>query len=128
MASLQAPASARESGIALNRLFSLLTFLVIFSTGWIALSYVKSELDGGERSFNQTGVEELTRGSIQSEKVISAAEAKPESPLVYSTAGDSTHFHTATHLPSKLERTALTEETARARGLKPCPVCMTRKK
>ncbi|HXG64142.1 MAG TPA: hypothetical protein VNO70_03485 [Blastocatellia bacterium] len=46
--------------------------------------------------------------------------------LVYSCAGDNRHYHTAGHLPARGERSALSEEAALQRGLKPCPLCISK--
>jgi hypothetical protein len=129
VASLHAPAYHRNPGSLLNRLFSLLTFLAIFTIGWVALSYLKSELAGIDRPDNHaSGTGTAVTAPQQKEPVGSPTPSKTEPVLVYSTAADGVNFHTATHLPSNLERTALSEEAARARGLKPCAICMRKQK
>jgi hypothetical protein len=45
--------------------------------------------------------------------------------LVYSCSTDREFYHTSTHLPNRCERTALSEEAAFERNLKPCKTCMT---
>jgi hypothetical protein len=122
MASLHAPASPRGVGIPFNRFLSLLTFVVIFVAGWIAVSYLKSQI-AGEESTSQTALAAVP-ASTPEQRTPAGGQSKAEPTLVYASGGDSTHFHTSTHVPTNLERTALSEETARARGLKPCPVCM----
>jgi hypothetical protein len=44
--------------------------------------------------------------------------------LVYSCATDREFYHTATHIPRQCERTALSEEAAFERNLRPCNICM----
>ncbi len=44
--------------------------------------------------------------------------------LVYSCTGDNEFYHASTHLPSRCQRSALSEEAALRRGLKPCRKCM----
>lgn len=129
MPSLHASAYHRNPSSLLNKLFSLLTFLAIFCIGWVALSYLRLELGGLDRPENQAvAIGSALTAPRQAEPVANPAPAKAEPTLVYSTASDTVNFHTATHVPSNLARTALSEDAARARGLKPCAICMRKQK
>ena len=124
MARLQAPHARRSAGTPLNRFLSLMTFVVIFATGWVAVSYLKSQIAGDNQSTGQTALAAVPLASPEQGAV--SGQSKSQPTLVYASAGDTIHFHVSTHVPTNKERTALSEETARSRGLKPCPVCIRR--
>ena len=63
------------------------------------------------------GLHVFSAGSPEIEPVTASAR------LVYSCAIDKDFYHASTHLPSRCERTALSEEAALQRGLKRCKAC-----
>ena len=127
MASLQARSPLRSAHplFFLNKFVSLAAFTVLLGVGWVALSYLKSDVFDRWRG----GVSETAAASKSATMPISEAsspEIKPvASParLVYSCAIDKEFYHASTHLPSRCERTALSEEAALQRGLKRCKAC-----
>jgi hypothetical protein len=63
--------------------------------------------------------------AVRSKPVLAAPEDKRAGQqLVYSSPSDTVHFHTSTHFTARVRRTAFSQDAARARGLKPCPVCL----
>ena len=130
MASLQArsPLRSAQPLIFLNKIVSLILFIILFGAGWVVLSYVKT----GMVASDNTG--QTSSPAIMDAAANSAQINHSDSPeinrlsmpvrLVYSCAGENESYHTSAHLPSKCEQSALSEEAALRRGLKPCRVCM----
>jgi hypothetical protein len=127
MASLQARSPLRSAHplFFLNKFISLAAFAVLLGVGWVALSYLKSDVFDRWRG----GVSETTAAS-KSATVPNSEASSPEiktvaapARLVYSCTIDKDFYHTSTHLPSRCERTALSEEAAIQRGLKRCKAC-----
>jgi hypothetical protein len=127
VANLQARSPLRSAHplFFLNKFVSVAAFTVLLGVGWVALSYLKS--DGFDRW--RGGVSESAAASKSAPVPI----GEPSSPeikrvaaparLVYSCAIDKEFYHASTHLPSRCERTALSEEAAIQRGLKRCKAC-----
>lgn len=130
MASLRAQSQPRvvRAPILVNKIVSFITFLILLGAGWIALSYLKTQITG--RSDDGVTLKQMrstpARSVTPAEQKIRSQEKTKTSSLVYSAAGESTYYHTSTHLPPRGERSAFSEETARERGLKPCPICIRR--
>ena len=131
MPSLQARSPLRSTHPLLffTKLAYLIVFVFLFAAGWVGLSYLKS--DRASRSAASTQVDNTAPVSTISVTAIgiqkAPADATPLSVpvhLVYSCKADKEHYHTSAHLPSKCERSALSEQSALQRGLKPCPVCV----
>ncbi|MFY9570845.1 MAG: hypothetical protein WAV20_05560 [Blastocatellia bacterium] len=127
MASLQArsPLRSAQPLFLVNKVVSLTAFVVLLGVGWVALSYLKSDVLYRWR----TGASETTSAS-KSVAVPLTDSSSPEvkqlaTPvrLVYSCAADKDYYHTSTHLPARCERTALSEEAAIGRDLKRCRTC-----
>lgn len=130
MASLQARSSIRRFGFLplVNRLMSVAVLITLLSAGWVALSFLRSEL-GRRPSLSGTEVkarEDLSLSASSAEPAPEGVSAGKTSILVYSASGDSDFYHSSSHLPARSERTALSEDAARTRGLKPCPICLRR--
>jgi hypothetical protein len=130
LASLQARSSIRRPGVLplINRLMSVAVLVTLLSAGWVALSFLRAEM-GRRPSFSGGEVkprEELSISNSSAESATGASSPSKASILVYSAAGDGDFYHNSSHLPARAERTALSEEAARSRGLKPCPVCLRR--
>ena len=127
MANLQARSPLRSAHplFFLNKFVSVAAFTVLLGVGWVGLSYLKSDVFDRWRG----GVSETTAAPKSATVPIS----EPTSPeikrvaaparLVYSCAIDKEFYHASTHLPSRCERTALSEEAAIERGLKRCKAC-----
>jgi hypothetical protein len=122
LATLGAQTSVRGHFVQLiNTGVSLVLFALLLCVGWIALSYLKSRVGARVSSHTQR---------IQAEPILRNASVAPEETpaappvLVYQNSGDNTYYHTSAHLASPKPRTAMSEQTARKRGLKPCPICM----
>lgn len=132
MASLQSRSPIRSAHplIIINKLLSLIVFTVLLGTGWVAVSYIKSQLTSSSQPSDSTS----SSAAESQEKTVRidqnrAPEVKRLSApvrLVYSCAEDKEHYHLSTHLPSRCERNALSEEAALKRNLKPCSVCIPR--
>jgi hypothetical protein len=96
--------------------------------GWVAVSYLKSEMMTRLRAVatEDSDPSTLNTSTVQIADGVSP-EAKPlSSPvrLVYSCGEDKEYYHASTHLPTPCDRTALSEETAIRRGLKHCAICL----
>jgi hypothetical protein len=104
---------------------SVAVLITLLSAGWVALSFLRSEL-GRRPSLSGTELkarDDLSVSNSGAEAAANNVSTGKASILVYSALGDSDFYHSSSHLPAKAERTALSEEAARSRGLKPCPVC-----
>ena len=131
MPSLQAQSTLRSTQplLLLTKLVYLIVFIFLLAAGWVGVSYLKS--DRASRSAGGSQLEKATPASTMAVTAIgiqkASADATPLTApvhLVYSCRADKDHYHTSAHLPSKCERSALSEQSALQRGLKPCPVCM----
>jgi hypothetical protein len=104
-------------------------FVFLLAAGWVGVSYLKSD-----RVSRSTGGSQLEKAAPVSNMSVTAigiqkasADATPLTTpvhLVYSCKADKDRYHTSAHLTGKCERSALSEQSALQRGLKPCPVCM----
>ena len=127
MASLQARSPLRSAHplFFLNRIVSLTAFIVLLCAGWVALSYLKSDvLDRGRSVLPENAAASKVAAAPAAEAT--SPEVKPlatTARLVYSCVADKDYYHSSTHLPARCERTALGEEAAIARGLKRCKTC-----
>lgn len=133
MASLQARSALRSTHpiLVLYKLISIAASILLLVAGWVALCYVKDQLTGSEAR------QEQQRAAIAPQPQRASAAGSNESArgrvrqlsrpvkLVYSCATDREFYHTSTHLPGQCERTALSEEAAFERNLKPCKTCIT---
>ena len=131
MPSLQARSSLRSTHplLLLTKLVYLIVFVFLLAAGWVGVSYLKS--DRASRSAGGAQLEKAAPASTMSVTALGMQKASADATpltipvhLVYSCKSDKDHYHTSAHLPSKCERSALSEQSALQRGLKPCPVCM----
>ena len=129
--SLQARSSLRSTHplILLTKLVYLTVFLFLLAAGWVGLSYLKS--DRVSRSSNGGQVEKTAAPPTISVTAIAVERTSVDViplpvpvRLVYSCKSDKLYYHTSAHLPSKCERSALSEQSALQRGLKPCSLCI----
>ena len=129
MASLQARSSLRSAHplLFINKLISLTAFIILLGAGWVAVSYLKNEIitrwhGATENKASAT----LNNPAVQIDNVASTETKALSTPvrLVYSCSEDQEYYHASNHLPSRCERTALSEEAALRRGLKHCRVCL----
>lgn len=111
----------------LNKIATLLFFIVLLTAGWIAVSYFRAGISHNQRSTTASPrariVTASTSSLIQKKDGASKLPDKPNL-LVYSVERDLLYYHTLTHLPNDSGRVAIGDEVARRRGLKPCPVCI----
>ena len=99
-----------------NTAVSVVLLCLLLGAGWIALSYLKSGLHSHlQKNRAEPAVQELS---------VVPQEAPAAPVLVYELSGDNLYYHTSGHLPSIKQRSAISEEAAIKRGLKPCPICM----
>ena len=131
MPSLQSGSHLRSTTplLLLTKVVSLIVFTFLLAAGWVGLSYLKSDM--ASRSARAAQLEKPAKPA--STAVTATPIDKNASPevmalptpvrLVYSCKADREFYHTSTHV-SKCERSALSEQSALQRGLKPCSVCM----
>ena len=127
MASLQARSSLRSAHplIVVNKLISLIAFIVLLTAGWVAVNYLKNEVlmrwrTPGESTASAANVALPTSDATATD----AKAARPPVRMVYACAGDKQFYHNSTHLAAKCDRSAMSEEAALARGLKRCHLCL----
>lgn len=133
MASLQARSALRGTHplLVFYKFISIAASILLLVAGWVALCFIKGQLAGGEapRQQQRSAVSPLIQtGSAAKSPDAAQAQVKRLSKpikLVYSCATDHEFYHTSTHIPRACERTALSEEAAFERNLKPCKTCMT---
>lgn len=126
MASLEARSSLRSAHPLLlltNKLISFIAFVVLLSGGWVALNYIRGELQG----FKKPPAAAAVAPVAQSEQSLTAVGRASSGSLrlVYFCTSDSGYYHAATHL-EHCRKTALSEDAALSRGLKRCTVCLPR--
>jgi len=128
LASLQAGSSTGRSGLLplINKLMSLAVLLTLLSAGWVALSFLRSELARRPSVLGTEAkpAEQIAVPAPTAEPGAGSETASKASILVYSASSDDIYYHNSSHLPARARRTALSEAAARGRGLKPCPVCL----
>lgn len=127
MASLQARSPLRSAHLLLflNKLVSLTALTVLLAGGWMAVTYLRTELTNRDRHAQDLSASSKPATIEKTEPI--AADSKPRTAplrLVYACGGDAEYYHTQAHLPSSCPRTALSEEAAARRGLKRCRVCL----
>jgi ABC-type uncharacterized transport system YnjBCD permease subunit len=125
LASLQARSSLRSAHplIVVNKLISLTAFMLLLAAGWVAVNYLKNEVLMRWR----TPGESTASASVAAPSSDAASDTKAARPpvrMVYSCVGDKQFYHNSTHLPARCDRSAMSEEAARARGLKRCHLCL----
>lgn len=128
MASLQARSPLRRVHplFYINKLVSLTAFLFLLGAGWVALCYLRTEMTTRWSGASENGSLSSKKSPVRVEETGSLEIKRLSAPirLVYSCAGGDDHYHVATHLPARCERSALSEEAALQRGLKRCHVCL----
>ena len=127
MASLQARSPLRSAHplFFVNKFLSVAAFAVLLAVGWIALSYIKSDVIDRWRSAapQNTTASKAAAAPVQDASSPEVKQLAAPVRLVYSCASDGDYYHGSTHSPGRCERTALSEEAAIQRGLKRCKVC-----
>ena len=130
MASLQARSALRSSHplLFINKLISLTAFIFLMCAGWVAVNYLKNEVMMRLRTgaTDNRGPSNPNTSSVQVADGVSPETRPLSAPvrLVYSCAQDKEHYHASSHLPTRCDRTALSEEAAIRRGLKHCAICL----
>ena len=127
MASLQARSPLRSAHpmLFINKFVSLAAFTMLLGVGWIALSYLKSDVFDRSR-IDLSEAATTTKSAALPAGEATSSEVKPTAGtarLVYSCSLDKDFYHAATDLPQRCERIALSEEAAIQRGLKRCKKC-----
>lgn len=116
--------------VIINKFISLAVFIVLLGIGWLAVSYIKSQIASGNQlqdaksSSSAESQEKTVR--IEQSRVPEVKRLSAPVRLVYSCVEDKEHYHLSTHLPARCERSALSEEAALKRNLKPCSICLPR--
>lgn len=105
----------KTGSTAFRRSVSSITFIILLAAGWVGLSYV--------RTIMAQKVDSPMQRDLKVSGAPSAISDSTQQVLVYAASNDTQYYHTAAHLPSHSERSALSEQAARERGLKPCPIC-----
>lgn len=127
MASLQAGSPLRSAHplFFVNKLVSLVAFIVLLGVGWVVVSFLKSDTFDRWRSGSSDTASASRSAAIPVKETSSAAVKPLTAPgrLVYSCAADKDYYHASSHLPARCERTAISEEVAGQRGLRRCKVC-----
>jgi hypothetical protein len=127
VASLQARSPLRSAHplFFINKVLSFAAFAVLLGIGWVALSYLKSDVIDRWRSAPPQNTTVSKAAGVPAKDVNSPEVGLATAPvrLVYSCASDGELYHGSTHLRGRCERTALSEEAAIQRGLKRCKVC-----
>lgn len=125
MAGLQARSPLRSAHplFFVNKIVSLTAFIVLLGAGWVAVSYLKNDMfDRWQNSASQNAA--AAKGSnVEQAAIPEVKSLMPNARLVYSCAAEKDYYHAATHLPTRCERTVLSEEAAIVRGLKRCKQC-----
>lgn len=100
--------------------------MVLLAAGWVAVNYLKNEVLTRWRSPVETSSPAAaSSAAVQSSEATTDARAsRLPIRMVYSCVGDKQFYHNPTHLPTKCDRTAMSEEAARSRGLKRCHLCL----
>lgn len=129
MASLQARSSLRSTHplLFINKLISLTAFIILLGAGWVAVNYLKNEIiTRWHGTTENKAPSTLNNSAVRIDDAASPETKQLSAPvrLVYSCSEDKDYYHASTHLPSRCERTALSEEAALRRGLKHCRVCL----
>ena len=126
MASLQARSSLRSAHplIVVNKLISLTAFIVLLAAGWVAVNYLKNEVLMRWRSPSDSTVSASAATLPANDAAANSKAARAPVRMVYSCVDDKQFYHNSTHLPAKCDRSAMSEEAARARGLKRCNLCL----
>lgn len=127
MASLHARSPLRSAHplFFINKFLSFAAFTVLLGIGWVALSYLKSDVIDRWRSGppQSATASKAATLPLKDESSPNVKQLSPPVRLVYSCASDGEYYHGSTHSPGRCERTALSEEAAIQRGLKRCKVC-----
>lgn len=113
--------------LVFGRLLSIIFFTAILCFGWAVLSYVKNGTMVKKSPLNASPKQNVIGNSDSSAKGSAMGISGTSMPtdkssrLVYSSSSDKVYFHSIKHLSEQSSRIALSEEAAKARGLKPCP-------
>ena len=124
MASLQARSSLRSAHplIVVNKLISLTAFMFLLAAGWVAVNYLKNEVL--TRWHSEAAPPAVNAAASSSDAAADVKAARQPIRMVYSCAGEPQFYHSSTHLPTRCDRTAMSEEAALTRGLKRCHLCL----
>ena len=117
--------------VILIRAASFLLLVLVLCAGWLGLSYLKNQGSNRRSLIAPTSVSAsatTTKSSPNSQPKVAAttepARSEPSAPRwVYTSAVDKSFYHNFKHLQANRARTAMSEEAAAERGLKPCPRC-----
>jgi hypothetical protein len=100
--------------------------MFLLAAGWVAVNYLKNEMLTRWHSPAETAPPAAASTSAvqSSEAATDTKAARLPIRMVYSCVGDKQFYHNSTHLPAKCDRTAMSEEAARSRGLNRCHLCL----
>jgi hypothetical protein len=113
----------RTLASTVSNIASLAILAALLLAVWVAFSFVRVSLAGGEGSDDPPSqVAPPGQAPGMAAGSVPATLAKRE-PLVYLAEGDAAYFHLCGHNPSGASRHALPAAMARSRGFAPCPDC-----
>jgi ABC-type uncharacterized transport system YnjBCD permease subunit len=100
--------------------------MLLLAAGWVAVNYLKNEVLSRWRSTGETASPAASSAATMqaSDAATDAKTARLPVRMVYSCVVDRQFYHNSTHLPTKCDRTAMSEEAALSRGLKRCHLCL----
>jgi hypothetical protein len=131
LASLQARSALRSTHplLIFYKLISVVASVLLLAAGWLTLCFLKAELAKRDSGRQSGAAGAAQAGAVPSIRVSEAQPARTKRlsrpvKLVYSCADDQGFFHTSKHLPAQCDRSAMSEEAAIERNLKPCGVCI----
>lgn len=115
--------------LVLGKCVSFAVIALLLCLGWLGVSYLKNHTANRRALLTPTPVSANSTSSPVTRLSASAtSEAAPAGVrrLVYSCATDRRFYHDSHHVQAKQGRTALSEEAAVSRGLKPCARCFAK--
>jgi hypothetical protein len=125
VAGLQARSPLRSAHplLFVNKIVSLTAFIFLLGAGWVALSYLKTDVFDRWQSRSSENSQEVRTAAAGQAAVPEVKPLVPDTRLVYSCTSDKDYYHASSHLPAGCERTVLSEEAAIGRSLKRCKTC-----
>jgi hypothetical protein len=109
---------------------SFLIVVLLLCAGWVGVSYLKNHSSSRQSLLIPTPVSANSTTPAPNSTIRLAATVEPSSQattrLVYSSTADKNYYHDFKHLQANRGRSAMSEEAAAVRGLKPCSTCFAK--
>ena len=116
--------------LVMSKVVSFFLFVFLLCAGWVGVSYLKNQGTNRRSLMMPTPVSAQSQNpsSNSLSRLAATAESTPQpsTRLVYSFSTDKLYYHAFKHLQGNRGRTAMSEEAAAARGLKPCSQCFSK--